>query len=251
MIAGEAILFQHVQREPLATVKGTAPERGDAHHAGVGPQIAGVPHAPAFKAHLLGHLAAAGLKVFDQIKERGVQFREVGRFGRPVTHLDIDIQMKIRTPGRFKVRVPDALQVHRQCAGPAAGDQQIAAELEVGFHQVRVIALALAEPLDPLGRGEGCNFRCRLSEFNRQAVEIFSVIRDRTAAKRLLIAGGGSVECVGCPLLPAVRQRRIAVGLIEVGGSGNQDGRFGRVFQFQRIGRGRERAIVLGNPHLA
>ena len=66
----------------------------------------------------------------DKGKERFVALGEVGHLGGPVVHLGVDVDRIVAAPGRTHRLVPDALQVGRLAAGPGAGDQQIAAEVE-------------------------------------------------------------------------------------------------------------------------
>ena len=65
------------------------------------------------------------------IKERTVQFREVGRLCRPVIHLHIDIGMDIGVPGRRVAVVPDSLQIGRKRDTTAGADEQVTPITEV------------------------------------------------------------------------------------------------------------------------
>ena len=58
--------------------------------------------------------------------------REVADLGGPVVHLGVDVDRVLAAPGGVQVVVPEALEVRRLAARPRAGDQQVAAKLEVG-----------------------------------------------------------------------------------------------------------------------
>ena len=134
--------------------------------APVGPQVAGVPYvgnevvvapgAHAVVERSLGEYAPAiaivvALAHFlptgtlgttqDEVNERLVQVREVGNLCGPVVHLDVDVGMDIRVPGRFRATVvPDTLQVVGSSNGLAVRtDSQVAAEVEVELFQEQVV----------------------------------------------------------------------------------------------------------------
>ena len=92
----------------------------------------------------LGRLAAGDGHVVDQVEQRLVALGEVGHLHRPVVHLGVDVDGLLAVPGRLELIVPDPLQVGRLAARPAAGDQQVAAELEVEGRQLRVVLLGHA-----------------------------------------------------------------------------------------------------------
>ena len=51
----------------------------------------------------------SGGERLDEIEERLVAFGQIADFGRPVIHLDIDVDVVIRAPRRGDVLRPDAL----------------------------------------------------------------------------------------------------------------------------------------------
>ncbi|MNL74748.1 hypothetical protein D3C87_2004290 [compost metagenome] len=59
-------------------------------------------------------------------------FRQIADFSRPVIHLRVNVDREFAVPGRGEAVIPDALQIRRQGAWAAGGDQQIPAILEVG-----------------------------------------------------------------------------------------------------------------------
>ena len=68
----------------------------------------------------LGGLAPGFKLASNQLQERLVAFSQVGWFGRPVVHLDVDIRMIVAMPGRIVAVVPKSLQIGRKSAGARA-----------------------------------------------------------------------------------------------------------------------------------
>ena len=99
---------------------------------------AGGPAAGLFAEGLAGGDAAGFLGGDDEIDQRHVAFGEVGRFGTPVVHLDIDVVVVVAGPGWRVAVVPQALQVGRQAARPRTAGEQVASILEHGFFQIRI-----------------------------------------------------------------------------------------------------------------
>ena len=119
LVVVEAVVLQDVEGHPLPAEKGTAPIGSGTHDSSVSPGIGRMPHAPAFHAEALRHALAGRLEVANEIEKRLMHLAKVRGLRRPVIHLNIDVQMKIRTPRCFLMRVPDSLQVRRQ--GSRAG----------------------------------------------------------------------------------------------------------------------------------
>ena len=65
-------------------------------------------------------------------------FGEVGRFGRPIVHLDVDIEVVIAVPGRLELVVPQPLEVGWQAPGARAGHKQVTAILKVCDDKARI-----------------------------------------------------------------------------------------------------------------
>ena len=77
-----------------------------------------------------GGLAPRRKLAADQIEKRRGALGEIGRFGGPVIHLDVDVGVVIRMPRRLVVVVPKPLQVRGQPAGARTRNQKVAAILE-------------------------------------------------------------------------------------------------------------------------
>ena len=54
----------------------------------------------------LGNLA-------DQLHERFMAFRKIGRLGRPVVHLGVDVDRVLASPRRAGEFIPQSLQIRR------------------------------------------------------------------------------------------------------------------------------------------
>src|SRR5687767_4061350 len=70
-------------------------------------------------------------KRLEIVEQRLMQLCEIGHLGRQIVHLKIDVEVVVAVPRREHAVVPQALQIRRQAAGPAARNQQIAAELKI------------------------------------------------------------------------------------------------------------------------
>ena len=68
-----------------------------------------------------------------------VAFGEAADFGRPIVHLQVDVQMVVGVPGSLDVLAPQSLQVGGHTAGPRAANEEVATELEVQSAQIRII----------------------------------------------------------------------------------------------------------------
>src|SRR5208337_5581758 len=90
---------------------------------------------------------------FDQVEERTGGLLKVADLSRPVVHLKIDVGGVLTVPWRSHAVVPDALQVRRHGAGPAAPHQQIPAELEIKCGKAGIV-LACFDPSQALIDGE-------------------------------------------------------------------------------------------------
>ena len=121
-------------------------------------------------------------------EQRLVQLGEVGRLGRPVVHLGVDVDRVVRAPRRPQLVVPDALQVRRLRARAAAGDQQVAAVLEQQLDELRIRGAELHDPL--IGRQRRRRRAGRRHgaaggrERQRHAIEQAAVIGDVLARSR-------------------------------------------------------------------
>ena len=85
-----------------------------------------------------GHPLARLHERADIVNKRFDALREVGRTGRPVVHLDVDVVVVVHAPRTVDVVVPYSLKVRREVASARRGDQQIAPELEVKLLQTGV-----------------------------------------------------------------------------------------------------------------
>ena len=74
----------------------------------------------------------------DEIKERFDQFGEIANLRKPVVHLNVDVDVIIRTPRSFVVLAPDPLQVGGQFAARRT-DEEVPSEIEVQLDQTEVV----------------------------------------------------------------------------------------------------------------
>jgi len=134
-VAGEEVVLVEVSAEPGAAHAPVGP-RGRAHAFadGVGgsPDVDVVVGAPAGEAVVFFGGDGAGLaEAIDEVEERTSAFGEVGGFGGPVVHLDVDVGSPVGAPRRGDLVVPNALEIRGLGAGAGAADEEIAAVLEV------------------------------------------------------------------------------------------------------------------------
>jgi hypothetical protein len=119
-----------------------------------------------------------------------VQLAEIGGLRRPVVHLKVDVEVIVGIPWRAHAVVPEALQVCRQVARTAAGDEQIASELKIERVEI-MIWPALLHSRESLVRGQAADLRCdRFAEPQidtpKQALVIGRVIGEQ---RRIRFAG--------------------------------------------------------------
>ena len=139
----EQVVLPQMLREPRGAGR---PQSGARQIAGRGeaPDVGDVMRDEAARAvvHARG-LAAWLAQRIEKVEQRLVQLGEVGHLRRPVVHLQVDVEVIVGVPRRAHAVVPQALQVGGQIARPAAGDQQVAAELEVQRVERRIGRAAL------------------------------------------------------------------------------------------------------------
>ena len=148
-IAGEEVVFPEMLAEP-GTADGPHAVLGRIDRSGPAPEIDVVVGHPAAAVVVdAGGLRAGDRDVPEHVEEGLVALGEVCHLGRPVVHLGVDVDRVLAAPGGRDRLIPDALEVGRLSAGAAAGDQEIAAELEAEGFQVG-IGGTVADGLEPL-----------------------------------------------------------------------------------------------------
>ena len=171
----EGVVLPEVLAEPRRAADGRAPGRifaGRGEAPGVGDDVR---HPAARVVVGLRGLAARLDQRGDELVQRLVQLGEVADLGRPVVHLDVDVEMPVAVPRRLDFLGPDALQVGRQSAGPRGADQQVAAEVEIQRRQRGIGPRPAANPASrSVGRQRAVGGR---GQVQLHAVEPFLVIR--------------------------------------------------------------------------
>ena len=160
---------------------GHMPHCGPSIGAGRAPQIGVVVRHPAAGAVHLARRARAGHR---QVRHHGRQrvhrLGQVRRQRRPVVHLGVDVDGVLAAPRRRHALVPEALQVRRLRTGPRAGDEQVAAVLEVERGETGIVAVART----PRTRSS-VGTRFDGAEIERDAVEQLLVVADVRGAQRV------------------------------------------------------------------
>ena len=87
---------------------------------------------------LLRGLLAVRDHLVDHVEERLMALGEVRGLGGPVVHFRVDVDRVLALPRHVHLFAPDALEVGGLAAGAGAGDQQVAAELEIEGRQVGI-----------------------------------------------------------------------------------------------------------------
>ena len=77
-----------------------------------------------------------------KIDQRGMQLGKVPRLGKPMVHLQVDVQVVIAVPRSLDGIGPESLQVWRQLSGTRRGDQQIAPVLVIQGIQPGIVFCA-------------------------------------------------------------------------------------------------------------
>ncbi len=141
-IAGVLIAIPERQRQPGAARRPHAILRS-VDRSGGAPQIGVVMRHPAAGAvHLARRPRTGHRQIRHHRRQRVHRLGQVGRERRPVVHLGVDVDGVLAAPRRRHALVPEALQVRRLRTGPRAGDEQVAAVLEVERGQTRIIPVA-------------------------------------------------------------------------------------------------------------
>ena len=91
--------------------------------------------------HGFSRFASGFTHLLNQLKERFIQFAEVGYLGRPIVHFEVDVARIFTVPRREEFVIPDALKISRLSARLRRTDQQVSAEFEVGSYQERIIRI--------------------------------------------------------------------------------------------------------------
>ncbi len=71
------------------------------------------------------------------------QFTQIGYFGRPVIHLDVDVYMIIGAPGWIETVGPYTLKVCREASRAGTAYKQVPSKLVVKLNQVGVVIAVL------------------------------------------------------------------------------------------------------------
>ena len=156
-------------------------------------------------------------QLLQGIEQRQMAFGEVGLLHRPVVHFGVDVVGVLAVPGGRVGIVPQALQVGRLAAGPAARDHQVAAELEEQCHQ-RGIA-AVGEGGDAFVRRQFAAGGVRRDRARRggRALMVGDVLR---AQRVVSSCRGRRPDC----WTRAVRVGRDIVVVLEIGSAGQDQG---------------------------
>ena len=89
----------------------------------------------------LGCPFATGYLLLRPFDHRQMQFGQVRHFGRPMVHLEVDVQVVVAIPRSMDGITPQSLQVGRHAADPSCRDQQVTAKLEIECRKFGVIGI--------------------------------------------------------------------------------------------------------------
>ena len=136
-VAGILIVLPDVLEDPGHTCRAPAPVKAPARAGPAEGGVLGMRRKAVFGVFRRGLHAAVDLGCHTARRahtvhignERQGALRQVGGVGRPVIHLQVDVDMIVRRPRRIIVADPKSLQVGRQGIAAAGGDQQVAAIL--------------------------------------------------------------------------------------------------------------------------
>ena len=130
-IAGVFVAIPQRQRQPRAAGGPHTPLRS-VDRSGRAPEIGVVMRHPTAGAVHLARRSRAGDREIRHHRRQWIhRLGQVGRERRPVVHLGVDVDGVLAAPRRRHALVPEALQVCRLRTRPRAGNQQVAAVLEV------------------------------------------------------------------------------------------------------------------------
>ena len=143
LVTAEEEALPNVLTHPRTAIVCRAPNRA-LTGSGKAPDIGNDVRDPAARivVGLCGCLARLDQRL-HVVEQRNVTRCEVGGLGKPVVHLDIDVEVVVAIPRRRVFLCPDSLEVCREPAGPAGADEEVAPELEEECRE-RWIQLGLA-----------------------------------------------------------------------------------------------------------
>ena len=130
LVPAEEEALPNVLTHPRTAIVGRAPNRA-LTGSGKAPDIGNDVCDPATRivVGLCGCLARLDQRL-HVVEQRNVTRSEVGGLGKPVVHLDIDVEVVVTIPRRRVFLCPNSLEVCREPAGPAGADEEVAPELE-------------------------------------------------------------------------------------------------------------------------
>ena len=198
-----------------------------------------MPHGPAFHSHTAGELFPTGLIHADQIDEGLMKLGEIAGLCQPIIHLDVDIEVIVRGPWRLFISIPNTLQVRWEAARTRRGDQEVAAELVVGFHEIGVVMVALLQALEAVFGGFCEEVVTRLPNVKMDAVVVFLMIGNGVRPDLAERLGLELLECAGCLGLPSLGERLGGVWAIEISADGELKGHGTNLMEFEGTARGR------------
>ena len=229
-------MLEDVEGHPLPAQISGRPHRLNPHRTGTAPHIGRVCHGPAFHSHTARELFPTRLIHADQIDEGLMKLCEIAGLSQPVIHLDIDVEVVVRGPWWLFISIPNTLQVRRKAARTRRGDQEIAAELVVGFHEIGVVMAALLQALEAVFVWFCEEFVTRLTNVKLDAIVVFLMIGNGVRldlAKRL---GLELLECAGCLGLPSLGEGCGRILAMEIRADGELEGQLADLLKFESAG---------------
>ena len=169
----------------------------------------------------------------DKVDEGLYTFAQTCAAGGPVVHLQVDVVVVVHVPRAIHLIGPDALQVGREVAWTAGGDEQVAAKLVVERFEV-VVCLPFAVVLESLRggdircfRGFRCGVECQLHTLEEGLVVGQMILQQAVVAQ---FAGLVHPSCRGGRGVDAyVGERVVEIGVevdFVVGISCDEEGHF-------------------------
>ena len=203
---------------------------------------------------VLCRLITAGHQAVDIVDDRQMAFGEVRLLGKPVVHLQVDIGVVVRGPGRIEPLGPDALQVRRERALARARDQQIPPELivqrlEIPIFERGVDLVIIGEQLvGRLRRHLAC------PDVELDTGEQLTVVVDMRLQQRVVLLSSGGVD-IGLHRLHRILVAEIVVAVIHaldiVGARAEHEQHLVRTSDRDRAGSSRHRTAGRHNLDLA
>ena len=161
---------------------------------------------------------------------------EIAGLCQPVIHLDVNVEVVVRRPWWLFICIPNTLQVRRKATGTRRGDQEVATELEVGFHEIGVVMAALLQALEAVFGWFCEELVARLTNVKMDPVIVFLMIGNGVRLDLAERLGLELLKCAACLGLPSLGEGFGRILTIEIRADGELEGQLADLLECESAG---------------